>query len=170
MIQLRNFAISLAVALLLLLSACVPAVYAPLPPEEPIAYQATYDDLFAATLQALTTSYVESSSGERVTFAIVEASHDTGLIRVVNEGIAKANFSGWYGPIFEDDGFFSPNDRTFYKTQSVISLVIRRTPEAATLAYSSTNSRGVSSNLANSYMLSVIAKLNEDLALPSPNE
>ena len=145
---------------LLLVTACVPTLYAPLPPETPLLYPVSYERLFDATLQALTTSYVETNYGSRLTFSITSAAKETGLISLLREDL-QSTWLRQHEIQVNQENIFLDLDRAYYlKVQSIITLVLR--PEGmnqASLAYSTSNSWGTSSEIANAFMARVIAKL-----------
>lgn len=152
------------VFIIFLVAGCAPVVYAPLPPDTPLYYPTDYASLFDATLRALTTSYVETYGGERLTFAITAAERDTGLIRAVHQELRELTTLERYPkPDNADELWFVfPLEETrVYRVQTTVTLVLH--PEGdgvASLAYSTTDSLGTSSNLANAYMAKVIDKLD----------
>jgi hypothetical protein len=155
---------------LLLLAACTPATYAPYPPETPILYPASYDQLFDTTLKALASTYVPTSYS-RLTFAISSAEKETGLIRLRREDLQTA----WLrqGEVrIDDERLFIDLDRAYYLTvESLITLVLRpEGPDTASLVYSTSNSWGTSSEVANAFMARVIAKLDAEFLAPDTSD
>ena len=166
--------LSLALSLAALLAACTP-VTSTLPPEEPLFFSARYDALFDATLQEMTSTYVRSG-GTRLTFAIVEADRDTGLITAVrNERTPRSSVtlrSRPYRDEDEDGVFFGPFFRVYVPVparepeRTIVSAVLRPVERGATLVYSSTGPGGTSSRSADRFMAEVVRDLRE--RFPSP--
>ncbi len=154
-----------------LLAACAPAIAPALPPEEPLVFQADYDALFDATLQAVTVTSLRGPAGQRLRYVVTEADRDTGLITAVHGTTADALFRARRTFVAPGSDFTFgfrvdvPIGRT--QPQHVLSLVVR--PEAAgsaSLVYSSTTAAGLESALGNSFMARVIGRLNERFAAP----
>ena len=156
--------------LLVVLAACAP-VTSTLPPEEPLFFSARYDALFDATLQEMTSTYVRSG-GTRLTFAIVEADRDTGLITAVrNERGPRSSISlrSRRYEDHDDEGgvFFGPFFRVYVPVparepeRTVVSAVLRPVERGATLVYSSTGPDGTTSRNADRFMAQVVQDLRE---------
>ncbi len=156
--------------LLVILAACAP-VTSTLPPEEPLFFSARYNALFDATLQEMTSTYVRSG-GTRLTFAIVEADRDTGLITAVrNERSPRSSVtlrSRRYEDQGDEDGvFFGPFFRVYVPVparepeRTVVSAVLRPVERGATLVYSSTGPDGTTSRSADRFMAQVVEDLRE---------
>ncbi len=164
-------------ALLTLLAACTP-VTSTLPPEEPIFFNARYDALFDATLQEMTSTYVRSG-GTRLTFAVLEADRDTGLITAVrNERAPRSSISlrsRRYDDHDDDDRdgvFYGPFFRVYVPVparepeRTIVSAVLRPAEQGATLVYSSTSPSGTTSRNADRFMAEVVGELRS--RFPSP--
>lgn len=153
----------LLLGLTLLLGACAPAAR-PTPPERPIVFAAEYDQLFDATLQELTASYLSRPGQRRITFAIDQAERDTGLIRAVRTTATttQAHFRGTRRREVRPGLTVRWHIRTPARTQEIqeiISVVVR--PEAegrASMIYSSTR-RGEASWVADEFMERVLERL-----------
>ena len=163
----------LLILLLALLGACAP-VTAPQAPSEPLLFSTDYDSLFDATLQSLAGAYVPAPAGGRYTYAITEASRDTGLITALRESAGRVQGSA---QLRSRDAF---SLRLLFpvevpvRRQSIITTVVRPvSAERASLIYSSTSERGTSSRVADAYMHRVVETLRKRFGTPaseSPTE
>ncbi len=162
-------------ALLVILAACAP-VTSTLPPEEPLFFSARYDALFDATLQEMTSTYVRSG-GTRLTFAIVEADRDTGLITAVRNERSPRSTVTLRSRRYEDQGeegvFFGPFFRVYVPVparepeRTIVSAVLRPAERGATLVYSSTGPGGTASRSADRFMAQVVEDLRTRFPSPS---
>ncbi len=170
----RSFA--LFVLLVTLLSACVPATQ--YPPDTPIFYPTSYRNLFSTTLQELTAAYLPSGLG-RSTFSVTQANLETGLITAVrNERGASANVQYRYP---EDDADIGSRSGSFFPglglaltlpvqtsspQQTIITIVIRKVGNQASLIYSAQGPDGTSSNDGTRLMRIVVMDLNAQFLAP----
>jgi hypothetical protein len=158
------------IALLGLLGACAPAAHTR-PPEEPIVFEADYDTLFDATLQAITTSALPGPAGGRLRFRVAEAERESGLVTAVHGATPDAVFTA-------SRRFGSPEVGTTFGLRATLPLgavqpdvfvtaVIR--PEQggrASIVYSSVTRRGLESQTGNRFMARVLARLEARFGLP----
>lgn len=149
--------------LLLILAACAPAAR-PLPPEQPLVFDTTYENLFGTTLQALTTTYVRHD-GRRFMFAIGNADRDTGLITAYREGRPTGGLHAIkrFGNERSSLSFsvfvpLTPPER------STITLVVRPLADGrAALSYSVTAPTWEDVSLAERFMARVVQQLETRL-------
>ena len=151
--------------LALALAACVPVTYAP---NTTLVFSASYDELFDAILQALTTTYVARPSTGNYAFVVTSADRDSGLITA--ERLTRST-----GRFVVTESF----SRRGSPFRLRLSLPVRPTPSERTLlsvvvqpvdanhtafSYSSTPALNGKSNDFNLYLLKVIAGLEAQFA------
>ena len=148
---------------LVVLGACAPTVQAP---NQPYLFNADYDTLFDATLQALASARVSSYAG-RAGFAIDGADRATGLITAVRLGRSRVTSVGTLGTERLGFGFrsgslsfrFSSPD-TVQTDRTLLSVVVRPAGDgAASLAYSSTATSAADVRIADTFMAEVVQSL-----------
>lgn len=158
--------------LLILLGACAPATRL-YPPETPILYPTSYRNLFETTLQELTTAYIPNRL-ERNTFSVTQADFETGLITAVrNERASTVNYRYRYRFPSDDEDVYNRSDflpglglaltlplQSSRSEQTIITVVIRRVGQQASLVYSTQGPDGTSSNDGTQLMRGVVADLN----------
>jgi hypothetical protein len=149
--------------LLLILAACAP-VATPLPPEQPLVFNTTYENLFDSTLQAITTTHVRHE-GRRFMFAIEGADRDTGIVRAYREGRPTGGLQATKR--FGDDrsslslSLFVPLTAP---ERSTITVVIRPLADGrAALTYSVTAPTLEDTRLAERFMARVVQRLETGL-------
>lgn len=150
----------LSVLLVGILAACTPTS-GYLPPDEPLVFEAPYDGFFEATLQAAATSYA-AGPGVRYTFAIADADRDTGLITAVRYEREQPTLLGTRrfrdGGLSFNLGFSVPGS---VRERDIVTIVVRPLGDERTaLAYSTTDTGGTTSRVANLFMLEVLEKLS----------
>ena len=166
----------LSLLLCILLSACVPATQL-YPPDTPIIYPTSYRNLFDTTLQELTAAYVPDGLSRR-TFSVTQANLQTGLITAVrNEQGLTANLQYRYrfpdnSDISDGSGYygFAPGLglaltlpvplQPSSPQQTIITIVIRKLGQQASLIYSTQGPDGTSSNDGTRLMRQVVVNLN----------
>ena len=174
----KRFALLSLFLLLGTLSACVPV--AQYPPDTPVIYPTSYRNLFSTTLQELTAAYLPSGLG-RSTFSVTQANLETGLITAVrNERGASANVQYRYrypeddADIGNRSGSFFPGlglaltlpVQTSSPDQTIITIVLRKVGNQASLIYSTQGPDGTSSNDGTRLMRIVVADLNARFLAP----
>lgn len=149
--------------LLLILAACAPSATSN-PPEQPLVFNTTYDNLFDTTMQTLTTTRLRHD-GRRFMFAIDQADRGTGLVTAYR---ASRSTSGLHATKrFGDDNSslslslfvpLAPPER------STITIVMRPlTDGRAALSYSVAAPTWEDTRLAERFMMRVVQQLEARL-------
>ena len=160
--------IAALLSLLLVLGACAPAVQE-LPSPQPFVFNVDYNTLFDATLQTVASTRL-STNFRQVSFAVLEADRETGLVTAVRLGRNRSGASVRSGVGFRFGAGFrsgvvsvTPGYSTLGSAQTdqaIVSIVVRPAGEgAASLAYSSTATDTYDLRLANAFMAEVVQRL-----------
>ncbi|MEM7738769.1 MAG: hypothetical protein AAF267_23625 [Deinococcota bacterium] len=151
----------IAVVIIAGLVACTPLPNVP-PPDAPIIFEASYSELFDATLEAMTLAYVDRPGRIRYDFAVSQAAPDTGLISAFRDDArvryrrSSRNISIDYDDDIVEVDVFVPVQEL---ERSIVTAVVRPLNDAqSSLVYSTTSDTG-STVIANAYMGEVLARL-----------